>query len=63
LRLTVDISRSADGRFEGRVKAPAKSAVPFSGFLELLRAIEDALLGTEQDDPGLVQLNCREVKK
>jgi len=52
LRLIVEISRSADGHLEGQTRAPGKPAAPFSGLLELLRAIEDALLGAEQDDPG-----------
>ena len=48
LRLVVDINRTACGHIEGRIQAPGEPAVPFSGRLELLRAIEDALPVAEQ---------------
>jgi hypothetical protein len=43
LKLVVDIGRTADGHIEGRTQAPGEPAVPFSGRLELLRAIEDEI--------------------
>ncbi|HXW78451.1 MAG TPA: hypothetical protein VEJ84_03080 [Acidimicrobiales bacterium] len=48
MRLVVDISRTADGRIEGQAQAPGGPAVPFSGLLELLRTIEDALATAEK---------------
>ncbi len=54
LKLVVDINRTADGHIEGRIHAPGEPALPFSGRLELLRAIEDALPAAEQAAaPGL----------
>jgi hypothetical protein len=47
LKLVVDIDRTADGHIEGRIHAPGEPALPFSGRLELLRAIEDALPAEE----------------
>jgi hypothetical protein len=52
LKLVVDIDRTADGHIEGRIQAPGEPAVPFSGRLELLRAIEDALPAAEQAAPA-----------
>ena len=52
LELVVDIDRTADGHIEGRMHAPGEPAVPFSGRLELLRAIEDALPAAEQAAPA-----------
>jgi hypothetical protein len=48
LKLVVDIDRTADGHIEGRIQAPGEPALPFSGRLELLRAIEDALPAAEE---------------
>jgi len=48
LKLVVDIDRTADGHIEGRIQAPGEPALPFSGRLELLRAIEDALPAAKQ---------------
>jgi len=48
LKLVVDIDRTADGHIEGRIHAAGEPALPFSGRLELLRAIEDALPAAEQ---------------
>lgn len=48
LKLVVDINRTADGHIEGRIQAPGEPSLPFSGRLELLRAIEDALPAAEQ---------------
>jgi hypothetical protein len=48
LKLVVDIDRTADGHIEGRIHAPGQPALPFSGRLELLRAIEDARIAAEQ---------------
>jgi hypothetical protein len=48
LRLVVEVHRTADGRIEGRTQAPGKAPVPFSGLLELLRAIEDATLPAKE---------------
>ena len=53
LRLILDISQSADGRVTGQAQAPGEQAVPFSGLLELLKTIEDALLGNEETEPAL----------
>ena len=52
LELVVDIDRTADGHIEGRIQAPGEPALPFSGRLELLRAIEDALPAAEQAAPA-----------
>jgi len=42
IRLLLDISRTPDGRFEGRIRADGADAwEPFSGVLELLKALED----------------------
>jgi len=48
LRLVLDIDRSADGRVEGFVHpGGAQAAMPFSGLLELLGALEELLLPDE----------------
>ena len=48
LRLVLDIDRSADGRVEGFVHpVGAQAAMPFSGLLELLGALEELLLPDE----------------
>jgi hypothetical protein len=52
LKLVVDIDRTADGHIEGRIQAPGEPAVLFSGRLELLRAIEDALPSADQAAPA-----------
>jgi hypothetical protein len=52
LKLVVDIDRTADGHIEGRIQAPGEPALPFSGRLELLRAIEDALPAAEPAAPA-----------
>ena len=52
LKLVVDIGRTADGHIEGRIQAPGEPAAPFSGRLELLRAIEDALPAAGQAAPA-----------
>jgi hypothetical protein len=42
IRLLLDINRTPDGRFEGRIRADATDAwTPFSGVLELLKTLED----------------------
>jgi hypothetical protein len=42
IRLLLDISRTPDGRLEGRIRADGTGAwEPFSGVLELLKALED----------------------
>lgn len=51
LKLLVDIDKTADGHIEGRIQAPGEPALPFSGRLELLRAIEDALPAAGQAAP------------
>ena len=56
LKLVVDIDRTAEGHIEGRIQAPGEPAVPFSGRLELLRAIEDARIAAEQ----IGRASCRE---
>ncbi len=48
LKFVVDIDRTADGHIEGRIQAPGEPALPFSGRLELLRAIEDAWAAAEE---------------
>jgi hypothetical protein len=46
IRLLLDINRTPDGRLEGRIGADGTDAwKPFSGVLELLRALEDAAIG------------------
>ena len=48
MRLVLDIDRSADGRVEGFVHpVGAQAAMPFSGLLELLGALEELLLPDE----------------
>jgi hypothetical protein len=48
MRLVLDIDRSADGRVEGFVHpVGAQAAMPFSGLLELLGALEELLLAVE----------------
>jgi len=42
IRLLLDIDRTPDGRFEGRIRADGTDAwKPFSGVLELLKALEE----------------------
>jgi hypothetical protein len=42
IRLLLDINRTPDGRLEGRIRADGTDAwEPFSGVLELLKALED----------------------
>jgi hypothetical protein len=42
IRLLLDIDRTPDGRFEGRIRADGIDAwKPFSGVLELLKALEE----------------------
>jgi len=53
VRLILDISRTADGHVTGQARAPGERTVPFSGLLELLKTIEDALLGNEETEPAL----------
>lgn len=43
LKLIVDVYATPEGRIEGQTRTPGGPAVPFSGRLELLRAIEDAV--------------------
>jgi hypothetical protein len=43
IRLLLDIQRTPDGRLEGRIRATGTDAWrPFSGVLELLKALEEA---------------------
>jgi hypothetical protein len=45
IRLLLDINRTADGRFEGRIRADDTDAwQPFSGVLELLKALEETCM-------------------
>ena len=45
VQLVLDIDRTADGRLEGFVHpGGAQAAMPFSGLLELLGALEELLL-------------------
>jgi hypothetical protein len=42
--LVLEINRDSDGRLEGRLRSPITDAWrPFSGVLELLKALEEAL--------------------
>jgi hypothetical protein len=42
IRLLLDIDRTPDGRLEGRIRAKGTDAwKPFSGVLELLKALEE----------------------
>lgn len=41
VRFLVDISRDSDGRVAGRLQGTGGGPVPFSGWLELLRLLED----------------------
>jgi len=44
-RLLVDVNRTPDGRLEGRIRADGTGAwKPFSGVLELLKALEETYL-------------------
>ena len=48
IRLLLDVSRPADGRLEGRIRADGTDAwKSFSGVLELLKAIEETLTAVE----------------
>jgi hypothetical protein len=42
-RLVLEISRDADRRLEGRISDTPEVWLPFSGVLELLKALEDLL--------------------
>jgi len=45
IRLLLDVSRPADGRLEGRIRADGTDAwKPFSGLLELLKVLEETCL-------------------
>ena len=41
VRFLVDLSSDADGRVSGEVAVADQPPVPFSGWLELLRVLED----------------------
>lgn len=56
----MDINRTPDGRLEGQTQAPGEPAIPFSGRLELLRAIEDVLLVAEEAAPAAGQAGDEE---
>ncbi len=46
--LLLEVSRSTDGRLEGRIRAETSDQwTSFSGTLELLKAIEESLDGKE----------------
>ena len=47
MRLVLEVSRSTAGGIEGQTQAPGGLPLPFSGRLELLRAIDDALAAEE----------------
>jgi hypothetical protein len=45
IRLLLDINRATDERFEGRIRADGTDAwKPFSGVLELLKALEETCM-------------------
>jgi hypothetical protein len=41
VRFLVDISRDGEGRVTGHVEGSGDEPIPFSGWLELLRLLED----------------------
>lgn len=44
MRLVLEVTRSADGRFEGSIHTDTTDpAKPFSGILELLKVLEECL--------------------
>jgi len=51
VRLVMEVKRSEDGGIEGQTQAPGAPALHFSGRLELLRAIDDAV-AAEEPAPG-----------
>ena len=50
-RLTVDLTRSHDGRLEGTIRSKTREPVPFSGVLELLWALEELLQERPSNGP------------
>jgi hypothetical protein len=54
VRFLVDISRDGDGRITGHVEGSGGGPVPFSGWLELLRLLEDRapLAGVDGGTPA-----------
>ena len=49
MRLVVEVSRSADGGIEGQTQVAGRRPWRFSGRLELLRTIDDALAADGAD--------------
>ena len=46
IRLLLDINRTSDGRLEGQIRADGTGTwKPFSGVLELLKALEETYIG------------------
>ncbi|HXR21778.1 MAG TPA: hypothetical protein VN786_04400 [Acidimicrobiales bacterium] len=61
MRLVVEVKRSEDGGIEGQTQAPGGPPLPFSGRLELLRGIDDALAAEgAAPAPGLAGQEERE---
>jgi hypothetical protein len=51
IRLLLDINRTPDGRLEGQIRADGSGTwKPFSGVLELLKALEETYIGTHESD-------------
>jgi hypothetical protein len=51
-QLLLEVSRSADGRLEGRIRTdPADQWTSFSGVLELLKVLEEVLDRDESTAP------------
>ncbi|MDL5155506.1 hypothetical protein [Actinomycetospora termitidis] len=51
MRVTLDITRSRDGRLEGTAATDTGDEQPFSGTLDLLRVLED-LEPSPRPEPG-----------
>jgi hypothetical protein len=52
MRLLAEIDRLPDGRIEGRIRSePAEGWQQFSGVLELLKVLQQALDANEQKSP------------
>jgi hypothetical protein len=43
MRLTVELTQTSAGQFEGTVEAPSHHVTTFTGTLELLKVLQDAV--------------------
>jgi hypothetical protein len=50
VRILVDLSSDPSGRVSGRVAVADEPSAPFSGWLELLRLLEDRVHDQPQED-------------